>query len=303
MKKVLFFAMMLTAGMCFTACSSDDDDNNNQQQQTGENIGFTDLEVFTQRLISVDDLGQLKGVNVGTALNTVTPTIFSVQVEDIADAKAKFNELVEGFKDVSTSGNNITVTLKDKDGKQQGKVYFKEASGDPVATMTYEGFSLQGITELNYLVKWPASNAVSRYKKFQIVTVPSDKEGNPRGICIREYSSSEPGMIICPTSYESGYEDWRSNSCLETMKKMGEQVKAIGESEVRSRLSAAGIYSDLSQYYWSNTTKFYMFDVGHWKVRLNDGDDIYVSSWEVALPKNKAYNAYTYWFDANGNCW
>ena len=110
-------------------------------------------------------------------------------------------------------------------------------------------------------------------------------------------------MIICPTSYESGYQDWRSNTCLETMKKMAGQVKSLGVDKVSARLKQASLYSDLTKYYWSNTTKFYFFDKGHWKVRLSDGDDKYVSSWEVALSNNNANNAYTYYFDGNGKCW
>lgn len=303
MKKFLFLVMMLTTGMCFTACSSDDDDNNDQQQQTGADIPLPDLEVFTMRVITVDELGNLRGVNVGEAIDLVSPTVFSVLVEDLAEAKAKFLELVEDFKDVSTSGNNITVTLRDADGKEQGKVYFKEGTGNEVATMTYEGFTLQGISMLKYVNVWPASNAESRYKLLQVMTVPSDREGNPRGICIREYKSGTNGMIICPTSYESGYQDWRSNTSKSSMQQFGKQVKEIGVSTVSDRLKKANMYSDLNKYYWSNTTKFYFFDKGHWKVRLSDGSDKYVSSWEVALPNNNANNAYCYWFDANGKCW
>ena len=306
MKKMILFALMLTAGMCFSACSSDDDDNsnnNNQQQQTGENIPPAELEVFTDRVITVDALGNLKGVNVGTAIDLVSPTIFSVQVEDLAEAKAKFTELVKDFRDVSTSGNNITVTLRDSEGKEQGKVFFKEGNGNEVANMTFEGFTLQGISMLKYVTVWPASNAESRYKLLQVMTVPSDREGNPRGVCIREYKSGTNGMIICPTSYESGYQDWRTNTCLESMMQFGKRVKELGVSKVSEQLKKANIYSDLTKYYWSSTTKFYFFDVGHWKVRLSDGEDKYVSSWEVALPINNANNAYCYWFDANGHCW
>lgn len=302
MKKVLLFALMLTAGFCATSCSKDDDNNNNQQQ-TGENIPRADLSVFTDRLISVDELGQLKGVNIGEALDAVAPTVLSVQADDMEAAKAKFNELVDGFKNVTTNGNNITVVLKDADNKEQGKVYFKEGSGNTLATMTYEGFTLQGISELRFLSVWPASNAQSRYKLYQIVTVPSSGEGNPRGICIREYSGGTAGMIICPTSFESGYNNWRTNSCESTMQEMGRRVAALGASNVSSRLSAAGLYSDLTKYYWSNTKDVYVVDVGYHKVRLSDGDSKYVSSWEVALSNNNANNAYTYWFDANGNCW
>ena len=120
MKKILFLAMMLTAGLCFTACSSDDDDNsnnNNNQHPSAEEVVENELDVFTDRVISVDELGNLKGVNVGMALNDVTPTVYSVEVSDINNAKAMFMELVEGFKNISTYGNDITVTLLDAEGK------------------------------------------------------------------------------------------------------------------------------------------------------------------------------------------
>lgn len=302
MKKTLLFAWMVLSGMCFIACSSDDDNNNNEPP-VEERVH--DLDVFTDRLITVDDLGNLEGVNIGQALNSnVAPEVYSVQVKDLEEAKAMFMELVDGFTDISTAGDDITVVLYDAEGKEQGKVYFKKSSGAELATMTYEGFTVQGITTLRYIDNWPALGATtSKWRLYDIVTVPSDKEGNPRGVCIREYSNGTNGMIICPTSYESGYQDWRSNTCLETMMKMGEQVKKLGVDNVSARLKKAGLYSDLSKYYWSNTTKFYFFDKGHWKVRLSDGDDKYVSSWEVALSNNNANNAYTYYFNGNGKCW
>ena len=215
-----------------------------------------------------------------------------------------FMGLIDGFTDISTAGDDITVVLHDAEGKEQGKVYFKKSDVAEVATMTYEGFTLPGITKLRYLDKWPSLGAtLSPYKLFDIVTVPSDREGRPRGICIREWSNGTMGMIICPTSYESGYQDWRANTCKETLKAMAAQVKKVGVDKVSARLNQAGLFSDLNRYYWSDTTKFYFFDKGHWKVRLSDGDDIYVSSWEVALAVNNANNVYTYYFNSKGECW
>lgn len=305
MKKILFFALLLTAGMTFTACGSDDDDNtntNNGNQQTAE-LAVDEMNVFLERVVTLDEGGNLMGVNVGTLLNESEPTVYYAQVYDMNEAKASFMELVEDFQNISTSGNNITVSLKGSDGKELGKVLFKEGSGDEIANMTLEGFTIKDFTTLKYMAKLPASNASSRYKLFEVVTVPSSKEGNPRGICIREYKSGTNGMIICPMDYECGYQDWRTNTCKDTMKKMGEQVKAIGVDKVKERLEKAGLYSDLTKYYWSSTTKFYLFDKGHWKVRLSDGDDDYVSSWEVGLGANKAYNCYTYYFNEKGKCW
>ncbi len=302
MKKTFLFASMLLSAMCFMACSNDDDNNNSQ---IPEEERVHDLDIFTDRLITVDDEGNLEGVNIGEELNSqAAPGVFSVKVENFEEAKSMFMELVDGFTDISTSGDDITVVLHDAEGKEQGKVYFKKTDAGQVATMTYEGFTLPGITQLRYLDKWPMLGATpSPYKLFDIVTVPSDREGRPRGICIREWSNGTMGMIICPTSYESGYQDWRANTCKETLKAMAGQVKKVGVDKVSARLKQAGLFSDLNRYYWSNTTKFYFFDKGHWKVRLSDGDDKYVSSWEVALAINNANNAYTYYFNSSGQCW
>lgn len=307
MRKILsLFALTLIFGMCFTACSKDDDDLTG----TGENHAIEEpvvpeLEIFTDRLVSFDEFGNVRGVNIGVELNhSAAPGVYSIQADDINAAKAIFTELVDGFEDIVTAGDDITVTLRDAEGAEQGKVLFRKAEGTEIATMTFEGFTVPEITMLRFIKTFPQFSAVtSRYRLYDIVTVPSDREGNPRGICIREYSNGTNGMIICPTSYECGYQDWRSNTCLETMKAMGKQVKALGVDKIKSRLQQAKLYSDLSKYYWSNTTKIYVVDKGHWKVRLSDGDDIYVSSWEVALSINNANNAYTYYFDANGRCW
>lgn len=300
MKNTLLFACMLLSGMCFISSCSEDE---GPGPSVAERVH--DLDVFTDRLVTVDDGGNLKGVNIGEELNSqADPGVYSVKVENLEEAKSMFMELVDGFTDISAAGDDITVTLYDAEENEQGKVYFKKSDGAEVATMTYEGFTLPGIIKLRYLDNWPGLTAVqSPYKLLDIVTVPSDKEGRPRGICIREWSNGTMGMIICPTSYESGYQDWRANTCKETLKSMAQQVKKVGVDKVSARLQQAGLYSKLDRYYWSNTTKFYFFDKGHWKVRLSDGDDIYVSSWEVALSVNNANNAYTYYFNSSAQCW
>jgi hypothetical protein len=303
MKKILFMTLLTAAAIGFTACSKDDD-SNGTDTPSAENLVVNELCVFQDRVIKVDAQGNLKGVNVGTAFDDEEPTVFSTQVSDINDARNKFMELVRDFKHVSATGNDITVSLKDAEGNEQGKILFREGSGDEVAAMTYEGFNLPGITKLKYMLRLPESNATSRWKLWEVMTVPRSEEANPRGVCIREYSPGTPGMIICPTSYVSGYQSWRANSSLETLRQMATQIQKLGVSKVSERLEKAGLYSDLTKFYWSNTTKLYfIFDNGHWKVRLSDGADQYVSSWEVALNKNEANNCYTYWFNEKGECW
>ena len=303
MKKILFMTLLSAAAICFTACSKDDDNSNGTVTPSKENLVVNEMYVFQERVITVDSMGILRGVNVGTAFDDEQPTVFSTQVSDISDAKNKFMELVGDFKHVSVTGNNITVSLKDVNGNEQGKILFREGTGDEVAAMTFEGFTLPGITKLQYMLRLPASNATSRWKLWEVMNVPRTEEGNPRGLCIREYTPGTNGMIICPTSYVSSYGSWRANSSLETLRKMATQIQKLGVTNVSDRLDKAGLYSDLTKYYWSNTTKFYMFDVGHWKVRFSDGADEYISSWEVGLAKNEANNCYTYYFDEKGNCW
>ena len=295
--------LLTAAAIGFTACSKDDDNITGTDNPPTENIVFDDLKVFRDRVIKVDDQGNLRGVNVGTAFDDEEPTVFSTQVSDINDAKSKFMELVSDFKHVSVTGNDITVSLKDAKGNEQGKILFREGSGDEVAAMTYEGFNLPGITKLKYMLRLPESNATSRWKLWEVMTVPRSEEANPRGVCIREYSPGTPGMIICPTSYVSGYQSWRANSTVQTLRQMATQIQKLGVEKVSKRLEQAGLYSDLTKYYWSNENPWYGVDVAHWKVRLSDGADKYVSSWEVALANNEANNCYTYWFNEKGECW
>ena len=305
MKKILLMTLLTAAAISFTACSKDDDNNSTgtDTPSTESLPVYNELFIFKDRIIKVDNQGNLKGVNVGTAFDDEQPTVFSTKVTDITDAKNKFMELVGDFKHISATGNDITVSLEDGDGNEQGKVFFREGSGDEVAAMTYEGFEVPGITKLKYMLRLPESNAISRWKVWEVMTVPSSNEGNPRGLCIREYSPGTPGMIICPTSYVSGYQSWRANSCVETLRKMATQIQKLGVQEVSKRLEQAGLYSDLTKFYWSNENPWYGVDKAHWKVRLSDGADEYVSSWEVGLNKNEANNCYTYWFDEKGKCW
>ena len=299
MKKSLLFASALITGMCFMACTVEDNPSSPSKQE----YGLNDLEVFTEQLISVDDLGQLKGVNIGMALSTVTPTIFSVKVNDLNDAKSMFMGLVEGCKDVRTSGDEITVILRDHDLNEQGKVFFKKGDGDAVATMSYEGFTLPGITELRFLTNWPVNSGGSRWKLYAVMTVPSSSEGNPRGLCIREYSEGTNGMIICPMDYRSGYEDWRVNTSKTTLHKMSDQIQKLGVDNVKNALKNANLFCYLNNWFWTTTTKFIGVDKTHYKIRLSNGEVEAVTSWEVALHANSAYNIYTYYFDENGNCW
>lgn len=296
---------MLITGLCFMACNNDDDKVKGDGPADTEEPVFSDVLVLTDRLVTFDEAGEVAGINYGTELNhNAAPGIYSIQADDIEAAKAIFMDIVEGFTNITTSGDDIAVTLYDSDSTPEGKVLFNKGDGSIVATMTFDGFEIPGVSELRFLKKFPTLNAQSSpWRLYDIVTVPSEREGRPRGICIREYKNGQNGMIICPTSYECGYQNWRTNSCLETMKNMAKQVKALGVDNVKARLQQAGLYSDLTRYYWSDTMKFYFFDMGHWKVRLSDGDDIYVSSWEVGLSVNNANNAYTYYFDGNGRCW
>ena len=301
MKKILFMTLLSAAAISFTACSKDDD-NNGAENPSVEIPVIDELDIFQDRVITVDAQGNLKGVNVGTAFDDEEPTVFSMQVSDINDAKNKFMELVRDFKHVSATGNDITVSLEDAEGNEQGKIFFREGSGDEVAAMTYEGFTLPGITKLKYMLSLPESNATSRWRLWEAMTVPSRAEGNPRGVCIREYSPGTNGMIICPTSYESGYESCRANSSRETLKQMAAQVQKLGVAEVSKRLEKVGLYSDLTKFYWSNTRKS-VIDHGHWMVRFSDGAEKYISSWVSKVGENNANNCYTYWFDEKGNCW
>ena len=74
MKKTLLFAWIFLSGMCFIACSSDDDNNNKSPVE--ERVH--DLDIFTDRLITVDDEGKLEGVNTASLIETASPVSTSM---------------------------------------------------------------------------------------------------------------------------------------------------------------------------------------------------------------------------------
>ena len=72
---------------------------------------------------------------------------------------------------------------------------------------------------------------------------------------------------------------------------------------MKKALNNANLFCYLDNWFWTSTTQFIGVDKVHYKIRLSNGEEEKVSSWEVALSANSAYNIYTYYFDENGSCW
>ena len=84
---------------------------------------------------------------------------------------------------------------------------------------------------------------------------------------------------------------------------MSKQIRELGVDNVKKALKNANLFCYLDNWFWTTTTKMVVFDKTHYKIRLSNGEVEAVTSWEVALHANSAYNIYTYYFDENGKCW
>ena len=84
---------------------------------------------------------------------------------------------------------------------------------------------------------------------------------------------------------------------------MSKQIRELGVDNVKNALKNANLFYYLNNWFWTTTTKFIGVDKTHYKIRLSNGEEEAVTSWEVALKANSAYNIYTYYFDENGECW
>ena len=310
--RTLFFALLAILLVSFIACS-DDDDNKNKVEPTNERND--DLSRFSASLMRevFDDNGEVveRIPTVGQALYTATPTEYYICVEDLAEAKKSFMELVDDGIERVEVADNITLNLKDTKGLPQGNVYFSalaENENGHLAQVTFDPENtFPEVTKIIYVqsASWPVKGfqATSPFKFLKVANVKDGYHGNPRGICIREWTVKGHGIIIIPLKQEAGYYNFESNCKDKTLHSIAKYIK---DNKIADQVDAALKSIDLGkldEYYWS----YNKYEHGLWNniytVNLKTNDSIRHTEWGVGTSLNKGKNFLGYYFDSSGKCW
>lgn len=305
----ILLASLLIVG--FVACS-DDDDNKNSNKPTNEREN--DLSRMEASLLRDNpDPNETNRIPaIGKAIYKATPTIFYVGVEDIVEAKESFLSFVNDEIDRVEVADNITLNLKDSKNEPQGNIYFtalEENDNGYLAEVTFAPEDMfPEITKIIYIKNdsWPnmGFQATSPYKYLKSYRVNSDSEhGYPTGLCIKEYTNGNNGIIIVPLTTNGSYYNHTSNTCDETLHKFAKYIKDSKiADEVDAALKDLGL-GKLDEYYWSSNSHDHGLWANRYTVNLKTNDEKRISSWDIALDSNTGKNFLGYWFDNNGNCW
>jgi hypothetical protein len=248
--------------------------------------------------------------NLGQSLKK-EPTVYYVAVEDLADAKETFlsysNNKIERIED----GDNITLNLKNAKGEPQGNVYFKAIAENDDNYLAEVTFSPENMfPELSKFIfiqegswfKLFGIQGVSPYKYLKAVRVPDPQNGNPTGLCIREYiDSKNKGIVIIPMTSNGNYYGHISNCSDEVLLQLYEYIKNKKiTNDVENALKGIGL-GTLDTLYWSNNKYEYGIWNNLYTVNLKTGATERHTEWGIALPSNNGKNFLCYQFDSNGS--
>jgi len=303
---MLIIAIALSFGV---SCSSDDNDNPGGGGTAVDTTKIDEKATFLDRVVTLDSAGNLLGVNIGASIDPTDATVYSTAATDLAAAKEQFLALVADFKDVKAEGNNIVVQMTSDDSipQYQGTINFTASNYDTqVAEITFKDFNVPGMSKFTYIKDsaWP-DNASSPYTLWQVVNVPILRYNYPQGLVIREYSNGNNGMILCTLNSKTQHEARLSNASKNTMLFFQKTIQLIGVDKVKNRLNQAGMFSDLSEYFWTTTDerKYYEEFQKWYRMRLDNGITNFCLEKDINLSNDNAYNCYCFYFNSQGLCW
>ena len=309
MKTKTIFSFLLAASLCtgFTACSKADEPVTTPQDSQEPEYKIDDLSRIESSFLRDDPDSTIKTriVVLGKAIHAETPTEYYVGVQDIDEAKKIFLEYVDDDIARMEMGNNITLNLKDGDGNPQGCIYFTEKGENEEGIIAEVTFSpeIQFPEVTKYIFihndKWPISGfqGTSPYRFLKAVRVTDPAHGNPTGLCIRESTKDQKGIIIVPMTSDGTFYSHVSNckdGMLHTFAKYIKESKT--DEKIDSVLEGMGL-AKLDNYFWSSNV------FGLWSrhtVNLKTNKEKSISAWEIALNKNTGKNFLGYMFEKQG---
>ena len=277
MKKVLFASLYLMASVfMLTACSDDDDNNNSSEMpQEGAVEVFDELSFLQNSIVSIDSTGTIEDYVCGQALDELAPTELYVGVDNVEEAKEIFLSWIINKESVISIGNNITVSLKNEERQDQGKVYFtaKEQGSmvgeyPLIAEVSFET-DIKYVTKLYFISKssWP-NNSGSMFAVGDLYV--GDHIAN--GICIREWTPGQSGLFMILSKYKHRWLDtpthYRPNKSVASvasniLRKDGDTFKVI--------FNNAGINLNDDNIFIDELKKFWGIPIGFYTINLHTG--------------------------------
>ncbi len=293
MKKVLLAALYLMGATCmFVSCSDDDDDSEKQIVESFSVENFNELELLQNHLVQIDSTGARVQNVCGAALDESDTSLLFVGVENIEGAKEMFKGWFPENADIITTGNNMTVNLKDEERKSQGTVYFttKESgstvNGMPLfAEVTFaQGTAIKYVSKVYFVSKsnWP-ENDISPYHVGDFVeTFTANGTKRYFGICVKEKSAGQSGMIVgfsvnpeYTYKYSAAY---ASNSAANEVSKI---IRANWNMYKNLFKEKCNVALGDGEYFWIDKNYDYLFSAGVYAIRLKDGDvDWFDTQWK-----------------------
>ena len=179
MKKnwIYLLLFMAFAVMPLTSCDKDDDKEtteiyNHDPESDDDQIamtGYDALEWLQGSIVVVDENNEVVRRIYGKPLDESQPTVISVPVEDLNDAKETFLCWVAPDKEATEVDGGYDYSLTDAEGKAQGSVSFRAVEGEAgvIARMSIaDDTDLKQVSEVIFIDSdlWPENASVPVYQ-------------------------------------------------------------------------------------------------------------------------------------------
>ena len=199
--------LMTFAAASFQSCKKDQ-----EPPETIEIKTFDDLKYFQDCIIRVDSLGNFEYRALGKPLYANDTAHLFIGVDSLAQAERFFRQWIAPDVVITEDHGNLTCPLTDEDGKPQGTVYFRPASGNGhIAEVSASDDTrllyFRQITFLHNSV-WPLNSPESKWHKFDIVNNLDisiknhlkDEDKSLNWVCVRESGNGIPPIFCTVTN-------------------------------------------------------------------------------------------------------
>ena len=186
MKKnwIYLFLFMAFAVMPLTSCDNDDDPKIEEKKEHDPEsdadqiplAGYDALEWLQGNIVVVGENNEVVRRIYGEPLDESQPTVISVPVEDLNEAKETFLGWVAPEKSATEVEGGYDYNLTDAEGKAQGSVSFRAVEGEEgvIARMSVaEGTDLKLVSEVKFIDAdlWPENASVPVYQTGHIYSL------------------------------------------------------------------------------------------------------------------------------------
>lgn len=208
---VLAVGMAMTC-VTMTSCAKEDNPVNDEPEFDEETLravegipqtGTDELLLFQNHIVEIDSVGNFVRRMYGMPLDPADPNILSIGVEDLAEARAIFEDWLPDEPVMTENAPNVlTFYPKDEEGNPQGEIYFTPSDADDlIAKVTFsEGTNLLHFTTICFIPNalWPDIPNLANpfYKLWEIIPNESlEKYLHSDYQCIRVKGNGKMGLL------------------------------------------------------------------------------------------------------------